>query len=64
MANDTAYAYFQLGRGGASRQFIPGDADGSGVTNNIDVTYSLSYLKGGPAPALYVKDKTEAKGTA
>jgi subtilisin family serine protease len=30
--------------------FIPGDANGSGNVNGIDVVYLVSYLKGGPPP--------------
>ena len=30
--------------------FIPGDANGSGVLNGVDVVYLVNYLKGGPAP--------------
>jgi subtilisin family serine protease len=30
--------------------FVPGDANGSGVVNGIDVVYLVSYLKGGPPP--------------
>jgi hypothetical protein len=35
------------------RQLIilpPGDANSSGVTNGLDVTFLVSYFKGGPAP--------------
>ena len=32
--------------------YVPGDANGSGVYNGLDVTYSVNYLKGvGPAPS-------------
>ena len=31
-------------------EFVPGDANGSGAVNGIDVVYLVSYLKGGPAP--------------
>ena len=30
--------------------FIPGDANGSGDVNGIDVVFLVNYLKGGPAP--------------
>jgi hypothetical protein len=31
-------------------QYLPGDANGSGDVNGIDVVYLVNYLKGGPAP--------------
>jgi predicted glutamine amidotransferase len=34
----------------AGCNYIPGDANGSGVFNGIDVTYSVSYLKGMSPP--------------
>ncbi len=30
--------------------FVPGDANGSGDVNGLDVVYLISYLKGGPPP--------------
>jgi hypothetical protein len=30
--------------------FVPGDANGSGDVNGLDVVYLVNYLKGGPAP--------------
>ncbi len=30
--------------------YIPGDANGSGSVNGLDVTFLISFLKGGPAP--------------
>ena len=31
-------------------QYLPGDINGNGAANGIDVTYGVSYLKGGSAP--------------
>ncbi|MEM4260020.1 MAG: M14 family zinc carboxypeptidase [Candidatus Woesearchaeota archaeon] len=34
--------------------YVPGDVNGNGKANGIDVTYFVSYLKGGAAPPYYV----------
>ena len=34
--------------GGGECQYIPGDANGNGSTNGLDVTFMVNYLKGGP----------------
>jgi hypothetical protein len=31
-------------------QYVPGDVNGSGGANGVDVTYFVSFLKGGPPP--------------
>ncbi len=36
---------------GLNCQYIPGDANGSGGANGLDVIYLVSFLKGGPAPS-------------
>jgi len=35
---------------GGGCSFVPGDINGNGSANGIDVTYGVSYLKGGSAP--------------
>ena len=35
-----------------SAQYIIGDVNGSGAFNGLDVTYGVSFFKGGPAPVL------------
>ncbi len=35
-----------------SCQYVPGDANGNGGFNGLDVVYSVSYFKGGPPPPL------------
>ena len=36
--------------GGPGCDYVPGDINGNGSANGIDVTYGVSYLKGGGAP--------------
>jgi hypothetical protein len=47
-------AGFWVGAGpaGPGCPYVPGDVNGNGVANGIDVTYYVSYLKGGPAPPI------------
>ncbi len=40
-----------LSRGGS---YVPGDANGSGETNGLDVTYLVNYFKGGPPPPFQI----------
>ena len=35
---------------GAGCAYIPGDINGNGATNGIDVVYGVNYFKGGPMP--------------
>jgi len=35
--------------------YVPGDVNGNGFANGIDVTYFVSYLKGGPAPPFVIE---------
>jgi hypothetical protein len=41
--------------------FVPGDINGNGSANGIDVTYGVTYLKGGAAPP-HIFDCTGATG--
>jgi hypothetical protein len=34
----------------ADCHYVPGDVNGTGIANGIDVTYAVSYFKGGPLP--------------
>jgi len=36
--------------GGPECAFVPGDGNGNGICNGLDVTYMVNYLKGGPNP--------------
>jgi hypothetical protein len=36
--------------GSAGCSYVPGDINGNGTTNGIDVTYGVTYLKGGAMP--------------
>jgi len=47
-------AFVITGEAGQVCDCIPGDADGSGIHNILDVTYLINYLyKGGPPPVPY-----------
>jgi len=51
-ANYILEAGFWVGAGeaGGGCLYVPGDINGNGFANGIDVTYGVSYLKGGSAP--------------
>jgi len=49
-ANYAVEAGFWVGAIGLKCEYIPGDINGSGAANGIDVTYGVTYLKGGIAP--------------
>jgi len=48
---DTIWVDFQLvPEGPFPCPYVPGDANGDGIFNGLDVTYSVQYLKGGGQP--------------
>jgi hypothetical protein len=49
----SAERYFEIAVTGGS-SYIPGDANNSGQANGIDVTYMVSYFKGGTAPLFWM----------
>jgi hypothetical protein len=50
-ASDTATVDLLIGQPTGACFYRPGDINGNGVANGIDVTYAVSYFKGGPPPA-------------
>jgi hypothetical protein len=41
---------FKFARVAQGYDYVPGDINGNGIPNGIDVVYGVNYLKGGPAP--------------
>jgi hypothetical protein len=53
VANETTVVNFALVREGPPPcSYVPGDINGNGSANGIDVTYGVAYLKGGPVPPI------------
>jgi hypothetical protein len=49
VADIGAYYYYVSG----DCHYVSGDINGSGVANGVDVTYGVSYFKGGSTPPIY-----------
>ena len=50
IADQTTYVNFQLVLEQPPCNYIPGDINGNGQANGLDVVYGVNYLKGGPPP--------------
>ncbi len=50
ISDDTIAVNLNLSPEGANCDYVVGDANGSNTLNGLDVTYSVSYFKGGAAP--------------
>jgi hypothetical protein len=51
-STDVTVSKFALESGPPLCSYVPGDINGNGFANGIDVTYGVSYLKGGPVPPI------------
>lgn len=57
LADETTEVDFAMSREGPSCIYVPGDINGNGDANGVDVTYAVNYLKGiGPQPPVECPD--------